>query len=234
LRENGLRSYWTIRKPFVNRTNRMKRLAWARNHLSWDTKKWNTVIFSDESPFTFRFKSKQRIWRYFEERYNSKAMTGTVKHDKKINIWGCFSSNGVGPLHKVNGMMNSQQYIQNLKTNLIEKCQNLKGKTRSKWYFQQDNDSKHTSGVTRAFLDANRVSLLPWPAQSPDLNPIENLWSILDSKVKDRHPKDENDLFNILQTAWNELDPHILQNLIESMPNRCEEVIKLKGYPIKY
>ena len=64
--------------------------------------------------------------------------------------------------------------------------------------FQQDNDPKHTIQSIRNYLADYEVPALPWPSQSPDLNPIENLWSILD---KDRAPKNENQLFEVLQVA---------------------------------
>ena len=66
------------------------------------------------------------------------------------------------------------------------------------------------------------------------LNPIENLWSIIDLRTEDREPKNEEELFEILKEAWESIPPHILENLVESMPRRCQDVINSKGYPIKY
>ena len=64
-----------------------------------------------------------------------------------------------------------------------------------------------------------------WPAQSPDLNPIENLWSELNRKTKNRKPKNEDELFQILKTAWNEINDEYLKKLVESMGSRCKAVI---------
>ena len=65
----------------------------------------------------------------------------------------------------------------------------------SDWIFKQDNDPKHTSRVTKAFIAEASINLLPWPSQSPDLNPIENLWSILDVKLKGRRCNNKTELF---------------------------------------
>jgi len=100
--------------------------------------------------------------------------------------------------------------------------------------FQQDNDPKHTAHSIRNYLANYEVPTLPWPSQSPDLNPIENLWSILDMKVKDRSPKNKKQFFEVLQVAWQSLEPELLTKLADSMPNRIEAVIAAKGYSTKY
>jgi len=70
---------------------------------------------------------------------------------------------------------------------------------------------------------------MEWPAQSPDFNPIENLWAILNKKAENRRPITDQELFNILQYEWNNLDITILNNLVDSMHNRCVLVM-----PINY
>ena len=71
-------------------------------------------------------------------------------------------------------------------------------------------------------------------AESPDLNPIENLWSILDKKMKNRQCKTLDDLFKEIKRTWEQIDKKILENLVLSMPKRCQDVIDNNGYPIKY
>ena len=75
---------------------------------------------------------------------------------------------------------------------------------------------------------------MKWPSQSPDLNPIKNLWSILDSNLKDRRPQSKAELFQVLQVGWNRLDVDLLRRLVESMPRRIQAVIDANGYMTKY
>ena len=75
---------------------------------------------------------------------------------------------------------------------------------------------------------------MEWPSQSPDLNPIENLWAILNAKASDRRPQNDEELFEALEFEWNRLDVSILENLVDSMNRRCQMVIDSHGYPTKY
>jgi hypothetical protein len=100
--------------------------------------------------------------------------------------------------------------------------------------FQQDNDPKHTSKVARDYFEAYDYNVLEWRNQSPDLNPIQNLWSILDQKLMHRRPNTEEQLFDLIKTQWNNLSVDILNTLVESMPNRCQAVIDARGFMKKY
>ena len=75
---------------------------------------------------------------------------------------------------------------------------------------------------------------MDWPSQSPDLNPIENLWTMLDRAAVDRQPRNDQELFAVLQEAWNALSPDLLASLVDSMPRRCQAVLDARGYATKY
>lgn len=234
LREANLHSRFAKKRPFISKRNKIKRLEFAKKYVEMPIDFWKKVLWSDESKFElFNRKRRLRVWRKPGEEYQERHLQQTVKHGGgSIMIWDCFAWSGVGNLIKINGILMADTYIdilcENLETSL------LRVGLEDNFVFQQDNDPKHTAKKTQTFFRSNRIKLLDWPPQSPDLNPIENLWSILDEKIDKTGVTNKENYFAALRKTWEELDKKYLQNLVESMPRRLQAVIKAKGSHTKY
>jgi transposase len=102
--------------------------------------------------------------------------------------------------------------------------------------FQQDNASINTAIITRQMFEEHRMNVLPWPANSPDLNPIENLWGKLAREVykNGRQYDSLNGLKNAIIREWKIVPLSYIENLIQNMNKRCFEVIRLQGNKTKY
>lgn len=234
-------SKWAKRKPFISIKNMKKRVAWAKFHLNWSVEDWMHVVWSDESPFEIRSNARFRCWIEKGERPPRECIKQTVKHEKKIMVWGCFAGHSVGTLHRIHGIMDKHVYLDILQTVAKPSCEELfpaDAEGDHDYMFQEDNDPKHTSKLCKRWKRTNMNQLnneeSSWPPQSPDLNPLENLWAILDKRTRDRKCNNEEELFQVLERAWREIPEATLRNLIESMPRRCAAVIKAKGAPTKY
>lgn len=220
------------KKPFVSKANLKKRLKFAKDHQHWTSEDWQKVLFSDETSIFLHWRGKNIVWRRKNERLLHDCTSKTIKHDKKINVWGCFATNGTGELHKIEGNMNAVMYHSILVHKMVPSAKKLFGD--NEWVFQHDNDPKHTSKLVKNYLENKNIVILKWPAQSPDLNPIENLWAYVKSKMQGYSPSNEDELFDLFKKEWNKIGIEYLNQLVNSMPRRCKAVIENKGYPTKY
>ncbi|CAK9826018.1 Transposable element Tcb1 transposase [Anthophora retusa] len=146
--------------------------------------------------------------------------------------WGCFSKHGVGNLVIIDGKLTAVKYIEILQNNLFDSTQKM-GLERE-YVFQQDNDPKHKAKITTKFLEDNNITILDFPPQSPDLNPIEHLWDHLKRNVAITERTNKTIFINALYKEWNNISLDIIKKLIQSIPNRLRAVIAAKGYHTKY
>ncbi|KAG0805370.1 hypothetical protein G6F18_014137 [Rhizopus arrhizus] len=134
-------------------------------------------------------------------------------------LWSAITYAGVGWMCKINGNMDKTLYKEILEDELERD-------------FPNDNDPKHTSKLVKEYLEQQSYNILEWPAQSPDLNPIENMWSLLKRRLNDYEtaPKGMNELYERVTKVWYDLmKPEECQKVIETMPKRIKQSIKNKG-----
>ena len=99
---------------------------------------------------------------------------------------------------------------------------------------QQDNAPAHTARKTKSFFQGLGIHVLDWPANSPDLNPIENAWSVLKRNVEDRQPGNVEELEAVAREEWSKLPKSLFENLIDSMTRRIGQVLERNGGKADY
>lgn len=233
LKVSGLHGRRPVKKPLICKKNRKSRLEFAKRHILWSSLEWSKVLWSDESKFNLMSSDGIKyVRRPKNKKYDYRYQIPTVKHGGgSIMVWGCFSRSGVGPLVRIEGNMDRFEYAKILKTEMLPYA---KRHMRARWYFQQDNDPKHRSKYISDLLNREKVKVLKWPSQSPDLNPIEHLWEELSRRVKVQNYSNKDTLYEALKNEWYNIPMNLLHKLIDSMPARCAAVIKAKGYATKY
>lgn len=236
--KEGMRARRPRKKPFVNERQRQARLNWAKAHQHWTVEDWSKVIFSDESNFDLQNHSGLvTVRRSQGEAFRVECCLPTVKHPTTIMIWGCFSMRGPGRIKTCEGRMNGKKYIEILKREMLLTVRDQFGEGSREFIFQQDNAPCHTAAVVKEWFRKEGITVLDWPSQSPDINPIENLWIQIKRMVAAKKPKDKVKLTEAIIDSWHRVirdEPERLRNLIESMPRRCKAVIAARGYPTKY
>ncbi len=215
-------------KPFLNHRQRQRRLTWAKEKKNWTVAQWSKVLFSDESKFWISFGNQgPRVWRKSGEAHSPSCMKSSVKFPQSVMIWGAMSSAGVGPLCFLKTNVTAPVYQEILEHFMLPSADQLF--KDADFIFQQDLAPAHTAKSTKSWLNDHGVGVLDWPANSTDLNPIENLWGIVKRKMRNKRPKNADELKATVKETWASIPPQQCYKLITSMPRRIEAVIKAKG-----
>lgn len=235
----GFKKRVVKKKIVISDGNRFKRRAWCRSKLHMTVNNyWKNIIFSDETQICIGKHSKVHIWRRDDEKWFNSCLgekgDDTAGPVVSVMFWGCVTFDGVGTFVPVNGTINSQKYTDILDEHLWPVV--AKTFPTGRWIFQDDNATPHRSRHTIRWKADNDIEGMVWPAQSPDINIIENVWRYIKIRLQKvvHRIKTKEDLIRESKRVWMDIEPVYIRTLYNSIPTRIRRVLRANGAITKY
>jgi hypothetical protein len=236
LRHRGYGRYIARRKPDVSAKNQEFRLAFATEHLTWTKEQWSQILWSDESWINDTHHRRTWVTRNLSEAYDPTCVIPKVSKKPGWMFWGSFHGSIKGPglfWEKEWGTINEVSYSEHVVPIVASYIQSHPG-----LIFQQDNASGHRARSVREKFQELGVPIIIWPAYSPDLSPIEALWNLMKDWIEatygDLEKYSLKKLRQIVAESWDNITSEQLDELIDTMPARCQAVIDAGGLCTKW
>jgi len=219
--------------PFLTKDQMAARYKFAKDHVKWSVDQWKNVMFSDECSIS-RLSQPGRQWYYSNDEHRLQHRHHFKQKKQggggKIMIWACITCFGVGDMCWVEGNMDADYYEEVLRDYVI---------ASRKWYkmdpatfmFQHDNARIHTTDNVNDYLSDARINVMEWPANSPDINPIERVWA----RIKQRlfryptRPANLHELFDRVEDIWASLPVSFIEKLYKELPAKMRVLKRTKG-----
>ena len=234
----GLHSCRPVRVPMLTPVHHRKCQQWAHEHQNWTTEQWKKVAWSDESHFLLHHVDGRVRVRLLPGEHMAPGCTMGRRQagGGSVMLWAMFCWETLGPAIHVDVTLTRITYLSIVADHVHPFMETVF--TSGCGLFQQDNAPCHKAKMVQEWFEEhnNEFEVLTWPPNSPDLNPIEHLWDVLNKQVRSKEalPRNLQDLKDLLLTSWCQIPQHTFRGLVESMPRRVRAVLAAKGGPTQY
>ena len=222
-------------KPQISERTRQRRLEFARSYLHYTREQWARILWSDETWVNSTNHRANWVTRCASEEFEELCTIQKPRRYRGWIFWGSIHGCHKGPCvvwHPSWGSIISNSYRARIIPLIAEYFQ-----LHPDLILMQDNAPSHSARATKEDISSRGIPVISWPANSPDLNPIESLWGRMKDYMIFRSSGDDipyNQLQEAIQEAWNSIPESTIQSLIDSMPARLQAVIDANGGPTKW
>ena len=232
-----MRARRPIKRPQLTLRHRHARFDWSHDHLGWTIHTWRRVHWSDESCFLLRpTDGRARVWCQRNTSFQDNHILGTTAFGGGgVTVWGCFSFDCKLDLYVLDVNLTGQKYHDNvLAPRVVPHFDNHALADRP--MFMDDNARPHRARIVQYFLQQEAVQTIPWPAMSPDMNPIEHVWDFIGRKIYQRNPKCQNidELRTAILQEGQQFPKERLRRLVRSMTRHVTELHNKRGGYTRY
>ena len=216
----------------ISKKNELKRLEFSKQYQNHSSQFWCDMLYADEKRFDRIPKHRKRtIWKEENTAYEA-GSTQAYTRSKSVMVWECLGANGAGDLAVVDTTMNAIKYRDLLRKHLRSSARKIELKRG--WMFLQDNDPKDSSKIVQSELKGMNIKCINHPPQSPNMNPMENLWDGVERKVLINDRSNDKRMLSAIQREWNSITPETCKKLAMSMSKRIKELEKNRGRVTHY
>lgn len=219
----GYRNVLPKKTHMLTTHDKNKRVQRAKQH---NNDNFTHTIFTDETAFQI-FRNTIRRW----SKHPNNELKRISKNRQKVHVWGAMTVKSVLTCHTFRRNLDGSYYVYILENFPLPAARR---QFYQSWRLQQDNDPKHWSNICKEFIRNNVPDLLQWSSNSPGVNPIENIWSIVKHEVEKKKPKNIDELEVFLAEEFENIGVNVVKNCVKSIKNRCLSLISSKGERIKY
>lgn len=224
---------WTFRGSkycqLIRSVNKEKRLQWAVEHLpEVQEDGFDDVIWTDEA--SVQLESHRR--HSFRKKGEPAVLKPRPKHPTKVHVWAGISKKGPTPIVIFEGRMNASLYIEILQNGLLPF---IRRKFPASHRLMQDNDPKHTSRRVAQFFEEEGINWWKTPPESPDLNPIENLWHELKEYIRrEVKPTIKSELIDGIKCFWHTVGATKCRKYISHLRKVVPRTVEVQGAATGY